>query len=135
MTRSTWRRRPGATESCGSTALSSTHIPKETTRRMAKSRSSRQQQEVEGPPPPQALRRESKPPQGTQEPELKRASELRVILTRASHEYYILDRPSIADAEYDRLFRELQELERNFPECIAPDSPTLRIGAEPQSQL
>jgi DNA ligase (NAD+) len=60
---------------------------------------------------------------------------LRALLTRASHEYYILDRPSISDAEYDNLFRELQELEKNFPECRTPDSPTLRIGAEPQSQL
>jgi DNA ligase (NAD+) len=39
------------------------------------------------------------------------------------------------DAEYDKLFRELQELERTFPECLTPDSPTLRVGAEPQSQL
>ena len=37
--------------------------------------------------------------------------------------------------EYDRLFRELQEIERLFPECVTPDSPTLRIGAEPQSSL
>jgi DNA ligase (NAD+) len=64
-----------------------------------------------------------------------RALELRVLLTRASHEYYILDRPTLSDAEYDRLFRELQEIEQRFPECRAPDSPTLRIGAEPQSQL
>jgi len=41
----------------------------------------------------------------------------------------------MSDVEYDQLFRELQELERNFPECLAPDSPTMRIGAEPQSQL
>jgi DNA ligase (NAD+) len=39
------------------------------------------------------------------------------------------------DVDYDKLFRELQELERKFPECLTPDSPTLRIGAEPQSQL
>jgi DNA ligase (NAD+) len=58
-----------------------------------------------------------------------------VILTRASHEYYILDRPTMSDADYDALFRELQELERDFPECLTPDSPTLRIGAEVQSQL
>jgi len=41
----------------------------------------------------------------------------------------------MSDAEYDRLFRELQELEKNFPECLSPDSPTLRIGAEVQGQL
>src|SRR5207253_11502841 len=57
------------------------------------------------------------------------------ILTRASHEYYVLDRPTMSDVDYDKLFRELQELERDFPECVSPDSPTLRIGAEVQSQL
>ena len=41
----------------------------------------------------------------------------------------------MSDAQYDKLFRELQELEKAFPECITPDSPTLRVGAEPQSQL
>ena len=39
------------------------------------------------------------------------------------------------DVQYDKLFRELQEIERNFPECLTPDSPTLRVGAEVQSQL
>ncbi|MFL5480180.1 MAG: NAD-dependent DNA ligase LigA [Gemmatimonadaceae bacterium] len=60
---------------------------------------------------------------------------MRERLTRASHEYYVLDRPTMSDAEYDKLFRELQDLEREFPECASPDSPTLRIGAEVQSQL
>ena len=64
-----------------------------------------------------------------------RASELRVALHRASHEYYVLDRPSISDAEYDRLFRELQQLEGEHPALRTPDSPTLRVGAEPQSAL
>jgi DNA ligase (NAD+) len=41
----------------------------------------------------------------------------------------------MSDAAYDKLFRELQDLEKQFPECLAPDSPTLRIGAEVQSQL
>ncbi len=41
----------------------------------------------------------------------------------------------MSDAQYDTLFRELQEIEKAFPDCISPDSPTLRIGAEPQSQL
>ena len=41
----------------------------------------------------------------------------------------------MSDAEYDRLFRELQDLERDFPECLTSDSPTLRIGADVQSQL
>src|SRR5438105_14853972 len=100
---------------------------------MPKSRSAGQQQTQEVPPP--ALPHESKPPQRAQGPELSRAGDLRVILTRASHEYYVLDRPTMSDAEYDRLFRELQEVERNFPECLSPDSPTLLIGAEVQRQL
>ena len=41
----------------------------------------------------------------------------------------------MSDAQYDTLFRDLQEIEKAFPDCISPDSPTLRIGAEPQSQL
>jgi DNA ligase (NAD+) len=44
------------------------------------------------------------------------------------HRYYVLDRPSIADAAYDRLFRELQDLEAQFPDLCAPDSPTQRVG-------
>ncbi|MCU0626973.1 MAG: hypothetical protein MUF21_10895, partial [Gemmatimonadaceae bacterium] len=62
-----------------------------------------------------------------------RAAELRALLTRASHEYYVLDRPTLADAEYDRLFRELQALEAAEPALRTPDSPTLRVGAVPQS--
>ena len=60
-----------------------------------------------------------------------RAAELRRILERANHAYYILDKPDISDAEYDRLFRELQELEAKHAELRTADSPTLRIGAEP----
>jgi len=56
-------------------------------------------------------------------------------LNRASHEYYVLDRPSLSDAEYDRLFRELRDIEAAHPELRRPDSPTLRVGAEPQSAL
>src|SRR5688572_20223638 len=135
MTRSTWRKRPGATGWCASTALNSTHIrrSRRTTPRMATSRSKKpRQQEGQTPPVP---RHDPQPPRKAPQQEHKRAAELRVLLTRASHEYYILDRPSISDAQYDILFRELQELERNFPDCLTPDSPTLRIGAEPQSQL
>jgi DNA ligase (NAD+) len=63
----------------------------------------------------------------------KRAAELRAELEKASHEYYVLDRPSMSDAEYDKLFRELQALEREHPELRTPDSPTLRVGAAPLS--
>ena len=100
---------------------------------MATSRAKKPRQE-EG-QTPQVPRHESQPPRKAPPQERKRAAELRVLLTRASHEYYILDRPTISDAQYDTLFRELQELERSFPECLSPDSPTLRVGAEPQSQL
>src|SRR2546423_3209825 len=136
---STWRRRRGAIAWFASMALNSTPICRErkTTRRMAKSRSANQRQETRAVPgrPPRALPPESKPRQKAQGPQLNRAAELRVILTRAAHEYYVLDRPAMSDVDYDRLFRELQELERNFPECVSPDSPTMRIGAEVQSQL
>jgi DNA ligase (NAD+) len=64
-----------------------------------------------------------------------RAATLREQLERANHEYYVLDRPTLTDAEYDRLFRELQGIEREHPELRSEDSPTLRVGAEPQSQL
>ena len=64
-----------------------------------------------------------------------RAGHLREVLERAAYEYYVLDRPSISDAEYDRLFRELQELERALPELRTADSPTQRVGAPPQSAL
>ena len=60
-----------------------------------------------------------------------RAAELRRLLERASHAYYVLDRPEMSDAEYDRLFRELQDLEAKHPKLRAPDSPTHRIGADP----
>jgi DNA ligase (NAD+) len=64
-------------------------------------------------------------------PAAERAAELRRILERANHAYYVLDKPEMSDAEYDRLFRELQELEAQHPELRTPDSPTHRIGAEP----
>jgi DNA ligase (NAD+) len=64
-----------------------------------------------------------------------RAADLRQRLDQASYEYYVLDRPVISDQEYDRLFRELQELERANPELRTADSPTVRVGAPPQSSL
>jgi DNA ligase (NAD+) len=64
-----------------------------------------------------------------------RASELREALNRASHEYYVLDAPVISDREYDQLFRELQEIEAAHPALRSADSPTLRVGAPPQTAL
>ena len=53
------------------------------------------------------------------------------LLNRYAYEYYTLDTPSVPDAEYDKLFRELEALERNHPELKLPDSPTQRVGGEP----
>ena len=58
----------------------------------------------------------------------ERAGELRGILNRYAHAYYTLDSPEVPDAEYDRLFRELQALETAQPELLSPDSPTQRVG-------
>ncbi|CAJ0874004.1 DNA ligase [Ralstonia mannitolilytica] len=57
-----------------------------------------------------------------------RAAWLRATLNRYAHEYYVLDQPSVPDAEYDRLYRELEALEAQHPELRTPDSPTLRVG-------
>ncbi len=56
-----------------------------------------------------------------------RAAELREILQRLAHEYYVQDRPTVPDAEYDRLFRELQAIEAAHPQVQSADSPTQRI--------
>ena len=63
----------------------------------------------------------------------QRAAALRDLLARAQHEYYLLDRPALSDAEYDRYFRELQSLEHEYPTLRTGDSPTLRVGAPVQS--
>ncbi|HVT39383.1 MAG TPA: NAD-dependent DNA ligase LigA [Gemmatimonadaceae bacterium] len=65
----------------------------------------------------------------------QRAAELRRRLDQASHDYHVLDRPTISDREYDTLFRELQEIERKHPEVRTGDSPTMRVGAEPASSF
>ena len=56
-------------------------------------------------------------------------------LNRYSEEYYIYDSPSISDFEYDQLLRELEELEKAYPEYILPDSPTRRVGDYVESSL
>lgn len=62
-----------------------------------------------------------------------RAEALRTLLTRAQHEYYVLDRPALSDQEYDQLFRELQVIENAYPALRTEDSPTQRVGAPVQS--
>lgn len=61
----------------------------------------------------------------------RRIQELREIINHHNHLYYVLDNPKISDSEYDKLMRELIELESQFPELTTPDSPTQRIGGEP----
>ena len=58
----------------------------------------------------------------------RRAAELRALLQRAAHQYYTLDAPELPDAEYDRLFQQLQAIEAAHPELRTPDSPTQRVG-------
>ena len=60
-----------------------------------------------------------------------RAEELRVLIGRHDYLYHVLDKPEIADAEYDELSRELKALEARFPELVTPDSPTQRVGGKP----
>ena len=57
-----------------------------------------------------------------------RAEELRRLLNRAAHAYYVLDAPLLEDPVYDRLYRELVALEEADPALIRPDSPTRRVG-------
>lgn len=60
-----------------------------------------------------------------------RANELRQALHHHNYLYHVLDQPQITDAEYDRLLRELLQIEASFPELVTPDSPTQRVGAAP----
>ncbi|RJX26609.1 MAG: NAD-dependent DNA ligase LigA [Desulfurivibrio sp.] len=62
---------------------------------------------------------------------LARLQVLRGELDYHAHRYYVLDQPVIADVEYDRLFRELLELEERFPELVSEDSPSQRVGGAP----
>ena len=63
----------------------------------------------------------------------RRAEQLRHQIAYHNYRYYALDEPEIPDAEYDRLFRELQQLEQEYPGLVTPDSPTQRVGAAPLS--
>jgi DNA ligase (NAD+) len=62
-----------------------------------------------------------------------RAAELRAELRQHDYRYYVLDDPSVPDAEYDRLMRELRALEAAHPQLIAPDSPTQRVSGTPNA--
>ncbi len=65
----------------------------------------------------------------------RRITVLREEIHQHNHRYYILDDPLISDAEYDILFRELQQLEEEWPDLRAPDSPTMRVGAPPAPEF
>lgn len=66
-------------------------------------------------------------PPGAAPTPAERAQALRALLNHHAHLYYVLDRPELPDAEYDRLFQELQALETAHPELLTPDSPTQRV--------
>lgn len=61
----------------------------------------------------------------------ERVQSLRKSLNQYAYEYYVLDQPTVPDAEYDRLLKELIQLETEFPELVTSDSPTQRVGGEP----
>ena len=61
---------------------------------------------------------------------LERINRLRETLEKANHDYYVMDNPQISDFEYDRLLRELIELEEEFPRFKSENSPTVRVGGQ-----
>ena len=75
------------------------------------------------------------PPSETAPAALKRAEQLRELLHHHNHRYHVLDDPEVSDAEYDRLFDELKELEENNPELATDDSPTRRVGGPPSDKF
>ena len=66
---------------------------------------------------------------------LQQVQQLRAQLEEYSYQYYVLDNPTVPDAEYDRLYRQLQQIEQQQPELIVADSPTQRVGAAPLSKF
>ena len=70
------------------------------------------------------------------QPEIEQQiQQLRQQLQQASYAYYVLDTPMMADEVYDRLYRQLQELESDYPELITAESPTQRVGEKPAAQF
>jgi len=64
-----------------------------------------------------------------------RVEELRDLIRRHEHAYYVLDQPEVSDAEYDALFLELRHIEEERPDLLTPDSPTQRVGGEASDQF
>jgi DNA ligase (NAD+) len=71
----------------------------------------------------------------TEETARQRVAELTRLIDYHNHRYYVLDDPEITDADYDRLFDELTQLESQYPDLRLPDSPTQRVGAAPTTEL
>ena len=67
--------------------------------------------------------------------ERRRVEDLRVLINRANHDYYVLDAPPVEDAVYDAWMRELEHLEAAHPDLLDPTSPTQRVGAAPAAQF
>ena len=82
-----------------------------------------------GVPPNPSMRRRPR------EDAARRVAALRRRIDEHNYRYYVLDRPVISDAAYDRLFRELQALEQRHPELVTSDSPTQRVGAAPAERF
>jgi DNA ligase (NAD+) len=64
-----------------------------------------------------------------------RVNELRELIRRHEHAYYVLDQPEVSDAEYDALFLDLRRIEEEHPDLLTPDSPTQRVGGEASDQF
>src|SRR6266508_1078282 len=71
----------------------------------------------------------------TQKDVRQRLDELRETVNHHLYRYHVLDEPEISDAEFDRLFEQLQALEAEHPDLITPDSPTQRVGAAPSERF
>ena len=70
-------------------------------------------------------------PKKDREKAAARVEVLRAELRRHEYLYYVMDAPTISDAEYDALMNELKHLEAEYPELVTPDSPTQRVGGKP----
>jgi len=64
-----------------------------------------------------------------------RVEELRELIRRHEHAYYVLDQPEVSDAQYDAIFQELRQIEEDRPDLLTPDSPTQRVGGEASDQF
>jgi DNA ligase (NAD+) len=67
--------------------------------------------------------------------EIKRIEELKKIISRHDRLYYVDAKPEVGDADYDKLYRELEALEKKYPEMATADSPTQRVGGAPAKEF